>query len=299
MQHNFKALATFLAVAEHASFRQAAEQVHLSLPAVSMQIKQLEERLGVALFHRTTRKVSLTTEGEQLLISTRKAMAELEGALSRIQQVADVRQGHLSFACVPTITSTRLPPLLMQFAKKFPGITVRVREMPQPELLEAVRRREVDFGIGPQPDRSTDLDCQVLFDDNYVAVVPADHRVAHKATITLRELSKLQVLSLSVSQFRGHLQAALDEEGLTLDPTYEFTHVHSVLAMIEAGLGVGILPGVAVPQHPGLKALRIVRPVMSRSIAVLKIRGHSLSPAAAQFVALCDVLIPPPAKRRA
>jgi len=299
VQHNFKALATFLAVAEHASFRQAAEQVHLSLPAVSMQIKQLEERLGVALFHRTTRKVSLTAEGEQLLISTRKAMAELEGALSRIQQVADVRDGHLSFACVPTITSTRLPPLLMQFARKFPGITVRVREMAQPELLEAVRRREVDFGIGPQPDRSTDLDCQVLFEDNYVAVVPADHRVAHKATITLRELSKLQVLSLSVSQFRGHLQSALDEENLTLDPTYEFTHVHSVLAMIEAGLGVGILPGVAVPQHSRLTALRIVRPVMSRSIAVLKIRGHSLSPAATQFVALCDVLIPPPARRQA
>jgi len=297
MQLNFKALATFLAVAENASFRQTAEQVHLSLPAVSMQIKQLEDRLGVALFHRTTRKVSLTPEGEELLISTRKAMAELEGALARIQQVADVRHGHLSFACVPTVASTRLPPLLTQFAQSFPGITVRVREMAQPELLEAVRRREVDFGIGPAPDRPGELTCQTLFVDSYVAVMPADHRAAGKATITLRELAKMQVLSLSVSQFQGHLQTALTKEGLTLDPAYEFTHVHSVLAMIEAGLGVGILPGVAVPHNSPLKALRIVRPAMTRSIAILRIKGHSLSPAAAQFVALCDALIPPRATK--
>ena len=165
--------------------------------------------------------------------------------------------------------------------------------MSQPELLEAVRRREVDFGIGPQPDRAGELGSQVLFEDSYVAVVPADHRAAGKATISLRELAKLQVLALSVSQFQRHLKAALAAEALTLEPAYEFTHVHSVLTMIEAGLGVGILPGVAVPQNTTLKTLRIVRPTMTRSIAVIKIRGHSLSPAAAQFVALCDTLIPP------
>lgn len=292
MQQNFKTLSTFLAVAENASFRQAADQIHLSLPAVSMQIKQLEERLGVALFHRTTRKVSLTHEGEQLLISMRKAMAELDGTLARIQQVADVRQGRLSFACVPTVASTCLPPLLTRFAHNYPGITVRVREMSQPDLLEAVRRNEVDFGIGPKPERPGELDCQVLFEDSYVAVFPADHVAAGNATISLRELAKLQVLSLSVSQFQAHLRAALEDEGLVLDPVYEFTHVHSVLAMIEAGLGVGILPGVAIPRNTTLKTVRIIRPAMTRSISVLKIRGHSLSPAAAQFVAMCDELMP-------
>src|SRR3546814_12527784 len=88
MRLNFNLLSTFLAVAENSSFRAASAQVHLSLPAVSMQLKQLEERLGVTLFHRTTRKVGLTPEGEQLMISARKAMAELDFAFERLPRVA-------------------------------------------------------------------------------------------------------------------------------------------------------------------------------------------------------------------
>lgn len=294
MKVNPKTLATFLAVAENASFRKAAEQLHVSLPAVSMQIKQMEERLGVALFQRTTRKVELTAEGEELLVSTRKAMAELEAALARIQQVADAQHGHLSFACVPTVAGTTLPTLLTEFARLYPGITVRVREVTQPELLEAVRRRDVDFGIGLQPARPGELEARPLFADDYVAVMPAGHPAAEKSGISLRELAKMRLLALGSSQFRRDLQDALEREGVAPDMGYEFTHVATVIAMIEAGLGVGILPGVAVPRRTSLKAVRIVRPVMKRTIAIITIRGHTLSPSAGRFVAMCDLLAPPP-----
>src|SRR6478609_1560130 len=150
MKVNLKLLGTFLAVADNGSFRKAAEQSHLSLPAVSMQVKQLEERLGVALFQRTTRRVELTREGEQLMISARRAMAEIDGVLAQLQQAAQVQQGHLAFACVPTVAASRLPALLVDFAAQYPGISVGVRELALPDLLDAVRRREVDFGIGPQ-----------------------------------------------------------------------------------------------------------------------------------------------------
>lgn len=292
MKVNFKVLTTFLAVAEHMSFRKAAEQLHLSLPAVSMQVKQLEERLGVALFQRTTRRVELTAEGEQLMISARKAVAEIDGALARLQQAADAQQGHLSFACVPTVASTRLPALLVEFSRLYPGITVRVCELTQPEMLEAVRRREVDFGIGPAPDRLGEIDMRPLFEDDYVAVLPASHPAASKTSITLRELSKMRMLALGTSQFRKHLHDSLEAEGLAPDLGYEFTHVSTTVAMIEAGLGVGILPTVAVPRRTSLKAVRIVRPVMRRTIAVMTIRGHSLPPAAARFVEMCDLLVP-------
>src|ERR1700722_6693301 len=98
MNINLKLLTTFLAVAQNASFRKAAHQRNRSLPAVSMQIKQLEKQLGLALFQRTTRKVDLAREGEQLMISVRRGLAELEAGLTEIQQVADVQHGHLSFA---------------------------------------------------------------------------------------------------------------------------------------------------------------------------------------------------------
>lgn len=298
MKVNLKALSTFLAVAENASFGKAAEQLHLSLPAVSMQVKQMEERLGLALFQRTTRKVELTTEGEQLLISARRAMAELETALAHLQQTADAQHGHLSFACVPTIAGSTLPEVLTDFARLYPGVTVAVRELRQPEMLEAVRRREVDFGIGPEPDRLGELDLKPLFTDDYVAVLPVGHPAATKKEISLRELAKMRLLALGSSQFRRDIQRALKHEGLEPDMGYEFTHVATVVGMIEAGLGIGILPRVAVPRHSSVSAVRIVRPVMKRTIAIITIRGHSMSPAAARFVALCDRLGGALAERR-
>lgn len=293
MRINFKLLGTFLAVADNVSFRKASEQTHLSLPAVSMQIKQLEKQLGVALFQRTTRRVELTPEGEKLMISARKAMAELDGALMHIQQAADVQQGHLSFACVPTVAGTRLPALMIAFARQYPGISVRVRELTQPGLLEAVRKREVDFAIGPEPEKLGELDFQPLFVDSFVALLPAGHPAAAKASITLRELVKMPLLSLGTSQFHQHLLQVLQQEGLAPELNYEFTHVSTLVAMAEVGLGCGIMPKVAVPRHDGLKALKIVRPSMSRTIGIVTIRGHAPSPSAGRFVEMCSALIPP------
>jgi len=293
MRLNFNLLSTFLAVAENNSFRDAGAQVHLSLPAISMQIKQLEDRLGVALFHRTTRKVTLTHEGEKLMISARKAMAELDVAFAQIQRVADLNQGNLSFACIPTVAGTCLPPLLTQFAHEFPGITVKVREVSQPGLLAAVRKREVDFGIGIQPTGSGEFEYQALFEDEYVAAFPADHPFANKRTITLKELANKRLLALGGSQFRQHIIEASQAAGLELDLSYEFTHVNTVIEMIHAGLGIGILPGIAIPPQSTIASCRVVRPSMHRVIAVTKIKGHSLSPAALHFVDLCKHMAAP------
>lgn len=238
MNINPKLLATFLSVAKNASFRKAAEQTNRSLPAVSMQIKRLEEQVGVPLLQRTTRKMELTREGEQLLISARKALAELEAGLTQIQQAADVLQGHLSFACVPTIASTRLPLILASFAVKYPGITVHVREQANRDLLEAVRRREVDFAIGPVVEGKTEFDFAPVFIDEYCALLPKGYKDAGRAGISLRELSKMPLLKLSSSTaFRDHIDDALRTNGLMVESNYEFSQVTTLVAMAEAGLG--------------------------------------------------------------
>ena len=293
MRINFKLLGTFLAVADNVSFRKASEATHLSLPAVSMQIKQLEEQLGVALFHRTTRRVELTREGERLMISARKAMVELDGALAQIRQAAEVQQGHLSFACVPTVAGTRLPSLMIAFARRYPGISVRVREVSQPALLESVRKREVDFGIGPEPERLGDFRFQSIFTDDYVALLPPGHPAAKGSTVTLRELAKMPLLTMGASQFHRHLVKVFEEQGLAPDLNYEFTNVSTAVSMAEAGLGVAVMPGVAVPRHTDLKALKIVRPALSRTIGIVTIRGDALSPSAERFVDMCEILVSP------
>ena len=294
MKINFKLLGTFLAVAENASFRKAADQTHLSLPAVSMQIKQLEEQLGVTLFQRTTRKVDLTQAGEQLMISARKAMAEIDAGLVQIQHTVDVQQGHLSFGCVPTVAGSRLPQILLKFSQKYPGISVHVRELAHQDLLEAVRRREVDFGIGPVPDKKGELDFSPIFVDEYFALLPKTFHDGGRAGISLRELAKMPILTLSNSTlFRNHLDSVLKANDVEPELNYEFTHVSTLIAMAEAGLGIAVLPRIAIPRKTLLKAVRITGPAISRTIAVITIRGHSLSPASARLVELCDQLIVP------
>uniref|UniRef100_UPI00035E69BE LysR family transcriptional regulator n=1 Tax=Herbaspirillum lusitanum TaxID=213312 RepID=UPI00035E69BE len=126
---NFKLLQTFLLVADQSSFRIAAEKSFRSPSAVSAQIRQLEAQLGVALFHRTTRNVRLTTEGEQLLDCAQRALMEVESGLRKIQESADIRRGRVSISCSPTIAETRLARVLAAFEKEYPGIEVSVREL--------------------------------------------------------------------------------------------------------------------------------------------------------------------------
>ena len=297
MNINFKLLGVFLSVAENASFRKAADQTHRSMPAVSMQIKQLEEQVGVALLQRTTRKVSLTDEGEKLLISARKALAELEIGLLQIQHSIDLQHGRLSFACVPTVASTRLPLVLTTFAKKHPGITVHVKELANLELLDCVRRREVDFGIGPMPENRGELDFSPIFVDEYCAMLPKGYQDKGRAGISLRELCTLPLLMLSdASTFRGHLEKALSANGLEAKSNYEFAHVNTLIAMAEAGLGVALLPRISVPRKTPLKVVRVVNPSLSRTISISTIRGHTLSPSASRLVELFSQLIAPSPK---
>lgn len=253
--------------------------------------------VGVALFQRTTRKVSLTDEGEKLLISARKALAELENGLLQIQQSIDLQHGRLSFACVPTVASTRLPLILTTFAKKYPGITVHVRELANIELLDCVRRREVDFGIGPMPENKGELDFSPIFVDEYCAMLPKGYQDKGRDGISLRELCTLPLLMLSdASTFRGQVVKALTANGLEAKSNYEFAHVNTLVAMAEAGLGVALLPRISIPRKTPLKVVRVVNPALSRTISISTIRGHTLSPSASRLVDLFSQLIAAPPK---
>jgi DNA-binding MarR family transcriptional regulator len=162
-QVNLKLLHMFVAVAGNRSFRMAAEQLNRSQSAVSMQIKQLEEQVGVAIFHRTTRRVELTSEGERLLAHARRALEEWEDGLRQIRDVVDIQRGTLSIGCVPTVAATILPKALSAFRTAYPGINVNLREQATHDLLESIRRREIDFGIGPAVEGSAEFQFGLLF----------------------------------------------------------------------------------------------------------------------------------------
>lgn len=296
---NLKLLQTFLLVADQSSFRIAAEKSFRSPSAVSAQIRQLEGQLGVALFHRTTRNVRLTTEGEQLLDCAQRALMEVESGLRKIQESADIRRGRVSISCSPTIAETRLARVLAAFEKEYPGIEVSVRELTSTALFDSVRKREVDFGIGPAID-TMEFHFDAVMDDPLFALVPKRFITTAKRSISLATLTNMPLLLLSpATALRGMLEQALQERNLSFSTRYQFTQAQTLISMASAGLGAAILPRVALPLriHASTHVLRITNPQLVRQVAIITMRGQKLSPASLRLVELLKQLVPDPLER--
>jgi DNA-binding transcriptional LysR family regulator len=297
MNVNLKLMHTFLLVADHSSFCRAAEASNRSQSAVSMQIRQLELQLGVSLFHRTTRRVQLTREGELLLVCARRAVAELQTGLRQIKDAVDIQRGRLTLACAPTLAATRLPDILAAFQKSYPGVTAHVQELASTEMLESIRRQDVDFGIGPRAPNAAEFQFQPILLDEIYALIPASLDVGNRETISLLELSHMPTLVLAGSSgMHGMLEKAQKAAGVTLNIKFEVQQVQTQIAMAAAGLGAAILPRIAIPLKPDprLRAVPIVDPPLVRELCVVTLRGQFLSPVAARFVEMLQRLISRP-----
>lgn len=287
--YNLKALHIFVVVAETASFRRAAEILGRSQSAVSMQIKMFEEQLGIPLFHRTTRRVKLTPEGEKLLGHAQRAVAELNIGLRQIRDTASVQSGTIALGCVPSIAATALPDVLAEFRRQRPGISVRLRELTSRDLMESVGKLDVDFGIGPHVERLADFEFTPIVDETIYAVLPPAYALSGRSSITLEELAKMPVLMASTSAaLRGNLDRELKERGLNLESSFEVLHVQTMFALARAGLGVAVLPAGTIPEplDAGLQALPITGPRLSRRICLITLKGNFLSPASQELAKL-------------
>lgn len=287
--YNLKAIQIFVVVAETCSFRKAAEILHRSQSAVSTQIKLLEEQIGVALFHRTTRRVQLTAEGEQLLGHAQRAVASLEMGLRQIKEAANIQFGNIAMGCVPSIAATVLPPVLAEFQRKRSGIHLELRELASAQLLETISKQEILFGIGPEVEQASDFDFMPITKEPIYALLPKAYWKIDQNSITLAELAPLPViLASSSAALRNTLNRELAMRGLEIKHSFEVIQVQTMLAFAQAGLGVAILPQIMIPQplDETLQALPIVDPVLERNLCLITLKGNSLSPAARELTSL-------------
>jgi DNA-binding transcriptional LysR family regulator len=286
---NINLLHVFILVAEHLSFKEAAERVARSQSAVSAQIKQLEDQLGVPLLYRTTRCVSLTPYGEILLKSARQGMNELSLGFRQLHEAADGHKGRVTLACSPTIAGTSLPSLLKIFESCYSGIRVILNELPLIKMTNVILSGEADFGLGPVFPSNEELEFEAVMDDPFVALIPTSFPQASKKTITIDALSELPVLmSTKTSVTRQILELSAKKRGINFITKYECTQHHTLIAMVDAGLGVAVLPN-SVVSHVQARAIRvvpIVDPQVMRQIAIITVRGQTLSPAAFQLAEL-------------
>ncbi len=293
MNVNLKLLQTFLLVAHHRSFRKAAEESNRTASAVSMQVKQLEEQTGVLLLKRTSRSVELTPEGHLLLSKTRHALQGVDEGLAEIRAAALARNGLVTVASSPSIASTLLPQVLVQFSIENPSVTVRVRELGSQEILQAVSHHHVDFGIGPTVANASDFVFEPLLQDELCVLAPVEHAFSQRSRITLAQLHGIPLVMLaSFAAMRLDFASAATAEGIQLNVQFEVQQMQTLVAMVAAGLAVGIAPrissGIASPH--AVKILGLASDRSAREISVITTRGTSPSMLALRLMAQLKTL---------
>ena len=282
-------LRAFLAIARLGGFTKAAEALHTTQPALSAQINQLEASLGVRLFDRSTRVVTLTQVGRDLLPAVEKTIQDLESLMKRARDIAQMKTGHVAVAALPSISSTFLPQAIADFAAQFPGVSVSLDDALAERIIESIRANRVDFGITNSALVDSHMSFLHIGSDQMVAVMPRSHRLAGMKRLTLKHLLDLPLIFMNRdSSVRRIIDDACAVQGRLPSPAYEAAFMSTAVGMVRAGLGVTLLPSSALELT--VASDLACRPVadrrLTRQIGIVTKEGQSLSPAASSFIAL-------------
>ncbi|OUM08124.1 LysR family transcriptional regulator [Pseudomonas syringae] len=288
---NVKQLRAFLAVAQYFSFAQACERLNVSQPALSLTIKGLEEDLGGQLLTRTTRNVGLTPEGETLLPLARQLLADWDNTEELLRQRFTLQTGRVSIAAMPSFAGNLLPGALKVFRGRYPRVNVAVHDVINEQVLEMVRHRRVELGIGFEPESSGALLFTPFCMDRFVAVVASDSPLAGRAEVSWAELLREDFIALQrPSAVRLLLEQAIEPGHGKLSVAFESHQLSTIGRMVANGLGVSAVPSLCIGQMQelGARCVALVEPCVERRIGLLMLADHKLS-AAAQ--ALREVLV--------
>jgi DNA-binding transcriptional LysR family regulator len=285
MKNSIQHIRAFLAVADSGSFAKAAVTLNLSPSALTVQIQQLEDWLGVALLERSPRHVSLTAAGQNNRGPMEKLLLDLDNIVAGSRDLAALRRGVVTVAALPSLCSSALPPVLKTFRAQFPGVEVRLKDVVAQRIDALVREGEVDFGLGVLARMSHGLDFEVVLVDRLTLFVPPGHALAGKRSIKLSALSDEPIiLTGRDSSVRERVEALFAEEGLSLTPGLEANYMSTVLALVRQGLGMTLLPESADDGSSDLVRVAVDHPGVNREIGLITRVGQSLSPAAERFL---------------
>lgn len=285
MNVTLRQLQAFCAVARLGSFTKAAAALHTTQPALSVQIGQLEDSIGLRLFDRTTRAVGITRVGQDLLPRAERTLAELSEFVASATGLGTKSSGRVLVAALPSVASSFMPQAIGGFQAEFPGIAVVLRDALGARINDVVNSGEVDFGISGPPPADAHLQFFPLGSDEMVAVSLGPIASAKGKRIAIDDLEKHRLILMSRdSTVRRIVEEAFAASGRLAAPVHEPAFMATAIAMVRAGLGIAILPSSAaeVRAAKDLVAYRIASRLMSRHIGIICRRG-SLSPAAEEF----------------
>jgi LysR family hydrogen peroxide-inducible transcriptional activator len=277
----------FCAVTDTGSFSRAAEQSHVSQPSLSQQILKLEDELGARLFDRLGRSVRLTELGKTFLPRARAVLRELEAARGDVVERKDSVAGPVTVGAIPTVAPYLLPRVLTSFSKKFPQVQLTVVEEITPVLLDRLRASAVDLAVLALPIRGHEFESVPLLTEPLFAVLPQKHKLARRRAISLKDVRKEPFLLLRDGHcFRENAVAACDRARVHPQVIFESGQFSSLLSMVGAGMGVSLIPQMAIGKKSGCRYVSISDPEATRTIGAVTLRGRSLTRASLSFLSL-------------
>ena len=280
MNISLRQLRVFLAVARQQHFRRAAEGLHLSQPAVSRHIAELESELGLKLFDRNTREVVPTEAGRYLESAIGRVLDELEGVLAHVHSESERRRGKVHVASVPTLSAGLMPQCIADCARRFPDLAIQLHDQAQTMVLDSVRGGEVDFGLAIEPPDTGEFDSELLLRDPFMLVCRPDHPLASLDRVPWRKLQGQLLILLDYSSgSRRLIDQVFARRGIEPIVVQQTGHTHTAFRMVEAGLGISVSPALSPP--PSTLVARPLTPQEHRDVVLLKRRQRSLSPLAA------------------
>ncbi|MCB1510474.1 MAG: LysR family transcriptional regulator [Hyphomicrobiaceae bacterium] len=282
-----------MALARFGSFVAAANSLGISQPGLSRIIQQAEGLLGVTLFLRGTRTVTLSEAGREFVPVAERLTVELEQQTKRIRALDGELRGQLVIASLMSIAHQVLPTALVEFRRRYPKMMIRVREGFGPQVAEDVQSGIVDIGIGNAPSASPDILIESVVDELFFAVLPIEHRLAKRDAVKLDDLVSEQLVSMPIeSGLRRLIDLAANRSGVALDHSLITNQFGTLFQFVASGLGVGIVPATVLPPRTErtLKVVRI-RPVMKRRIGILRRSDRLLHEPAALFLQLFAPLL--------
>lgn len=287
MNPSLRQMRALVALAKTGSFTLAADHLNLTQSALSGQIKELEQMLGVRVVERTTRKTQLSELGRELTPLFEKMLQDLDRAMADIASRKALKQGIVRIAAPQMLSCTLLPEAIAAYAARHPDIQVRLADSPVEQVSARVFSGEADFGIGPERDATAEIEAQPLFEMPFVVVFPAGHALESRARITWADINDFPFISLQ-GQFTERLlrDMHVSFRDLSLNPYNEVTFMTTALAMVHARLGITVCLPYAKKMVAlyGLRMRSLVDPELTRRFFVYTRNARALSPAAESFV---------------
>lgn len=280
----------FLAVAEAGNFSRAARRLNIAQPALSQAVKDLEAEIGLRLFDRTTRRVELTDAGHEFRDSAAKIIEELGDAMQNVHDLVKRRRGRVRIAAPPLLAAVILPRTIADFHRHHPGITVELIDAGTEQIVESVRNGKADCGLGTFPPGDERIERTALIRDKLM-MFSNNATSEERPVVTWADLAGLPLVTLTRdSGIRILVEMGYETAGIPCKPAYEVSHITTALALVEAGLGISVLPtyALAAVRNHHIKGTVLTGPEISREVSMIHPSGRSRSPAVSAFAATLE-----------